>query len=56
MKYDIAGKVLIEKCREALLTYFLGIDVAHSVVLERTTPGNSFCKRMAKKFCFRLKS
>jgi len=34
MKYDIAGKVLIEKCREVLLAYFLGIEVSQSVLLE----------------------
>jgi hypothetical protein len=34
MKYDIAGKVLIEKCRKELLKYFLEIDVAHSIVLD----------------------
>lgn len=34
MKYDIAGKVLIEKCREVLLKYFLGIQAAQSVILD----------------------
>lgn len=34
MHYDIAEKVLIEKCRETLLEYFLGISLEQSVLLE----------------------
>ncbi len=34
MHYDIAEKVLIEKCREAILSHFLNIVVDHSIVLE----------------------
>jgi hypothetical protein len=32
--YDEAVKLLFERCREAALEYFLGLDVAASEVIE----------------------
>ena len=34
MQYDIAAKVLIEKCREEILRRFLGLSVTESTILE----------------------
>ncbi|MFP4032628.1 MAG: hypothetical protein ACLFTV_13785, partial [Desulfococcaceae bacterium] len=34
MKYDIATKVLLERCRDELIRHFLGIDVRESVMIE----------------------
>lgn len=34
IQYDIASKVLIEKCRYELLRHFMGLDVEQSILLE----------------------
>lgn len=34
MHYDIAEKILIEKCRDVLLEHLLQISVSESVILE----------------------
>ena len=34
MHYDIASKVLMEKCRGEILRRFLGIEVLESTILE----------------------
>jgi hypothetical protein len=34
VKYDIATKVLLERCRDELIRHFLGIDVRESVMIE----------------------
>jgi len=34
LKYDIASKVLMERCREEILRRFLGITVLESTILD----------------------
>jgi predicted transposase YdaD len=45
MQYDIAAKVLIEKCREEILRRFLGLSVTESTILEQAPQETVSVKR-----------
>jgi len=45
MHYDIASKVLMEKCREEILRRFLGLEVTESTIIEDLPQETTSVKR-----------
>lgn len=46
MNYDIATKVLLEKCRDEILRWFLGLAVTESTLLEEVPQETASLRRM----------